>query len=51
MVSALRACVCVCARAAQEFAEARLYQLWLQEKRLATKEEVGLVNTEEVGAC
>ena len=33
----------------QEFAEARLYELWLKERRLATREEVGLVNTEEVG--
>lgn len=33
----------------QEFAEARLYELWLKEKRLATRAEVGLVNTEEVG--
>ncbi|CAN0245159.1 unnamed protein product, partial [Ectocarpus sp. 4 AP-2014] len=31
----------------EEFAEARLYELWLKEKRLATKAEVGLVNTEE----
>ena len=35
----------------QEFAEARLYELWLKEKRLATRAEVGLVNTEEVRAC
>lgn len=35
----------------QEFAEARLYQLWLKEKRLGTRAEVGLVNTEEVRAC
>lgn len=33
----------------QEFAEARLYELWLKEKSLATRAEVGLVNTEEVG--
>ncbi|CAN0193620.1 unnamed protein product [Laminaria digitata] len=31
----------------QEFAEARLYELWLKEKRLASRAEVGLVNTEE----
>ncbi|CAM9957854.1 unnamed protein product, partial [Ectocarpus fasciculatus] len=31
----------------EEFAEARLYELWLKEKRLATRVEVGLVNTEE----
>ncbi|CAB1098097.1 unnamed protein product [Ectocarpus sp. CCAP 1310/34] len=31
----------------EEFAEARLYELWLKEKRLVTKAEVGLVNTEE----
>lgn len=32
----------------QEFAEARLYELWLKQKKLATRAEVGLVNTEEV---
>lgn len=32
----------------QEFAEARLYEIWLKEKRLASRAEVGLVNTEEV---
>ncbi|CAM9935921.1 unnamed protein product [Pylaiella littoralis] len=31
----------------EEFAEARLYELWLKEKRLATRAEVGLVDTEE----
>eukprot|EP00752_Nemacystus_decipiens_P009240 g8253.t1 len=31
----------------EEFAEARLYELWLREKRLATRAEIGLVNTEE----
>ncbi|CAM9200237.1 unnamed protein product [Scytosiphon promiscuus] len=31
----------------EEFAEARLYELWLKEKKIATRKEVGLVNTEE----
>eukprot|EP00904_Undaria_pinnatifida_P007341 jgi/Undpi1/3737/HiC_scaffold_16.g07106.m1 len=33
--------------AMEEFAEARLYEIWLKEKRLASRAEVGLVNTEE----
>ncbi|CAM9651692.1 unnamed protein product [Sphacelaria rigidula] len=32
----------------EEFAEARLYELWLKEKRLASRMEVGLVDVEEV---
>ena len=46
-----RALMCLFLRDAQEYAEARLYQLWLKEKKLGTRADVGLVNTGEVRVC